>query len=53
MLEALARLKGEAKVVIGDGKLDLVDADAAKGCFVAPTLLRCDDPAGARTVHEV
>ncbi len=53
VLDALAQLKAEAKVVTGDGPLDLVDADADKGCFVAPTLLRCDDPAGARTVHEV
>jgi len=31
----------------------LVDADTDKGCFIAPTLLRCDTPSEAKIVHEV
>jgi 3,4-dehydroadipyl-CoA semialdehyde dehydrogenase len=50
---AIEKLKAETTVVVGDGAPELVDADAKVGCFVAPTLLRCDDPAGARSVHEV
>jgi 3,4-dehydroadipyl-CoA semialdehyde dehydrogenase len=53
VIAALAKLKSEAKVVTGDGTRALVDADAKTGCFVAPTLLRCDSPKEARTVHEV
>jgi 3,4-dehydroadipyl-CoA semialdehyde dehydrogenase len=53
VLAALAKLKSEARVVTGDGTGELVDADARTGCFIAPTLLRCDSPAEARTVHEV
>ena len=53
VLEALARLKSEAKAITGEGAPALVDADAKAGCFIAPTLLRCDTPAEARVIHEV
>ncbi|MFT5539175.1 MAG: 3,4-dehydroadipyl-CoA semialdehyde dehydrogenase [Alphaproteobacteria bacterium] len=53
VLEALAMLKSEAKVVTGGDEAQLVDADAKTGCFIAPTLLRCDNPGDARIVHEV
>ncbi len=53
VLAALAQLKTEARVVTGGGDMPLVDADAKLGCFIAPTLLRCDKPTEARTVHEV
>lgn len=52
VLDALARLKTEARQITG-GDVAPVDADAKAGCFVAPTLLRCDSPADARVVHEV
>ncbi len=52
VLEALARLKTEARQITG-GDVNPLDADAKTGCFVAPTLLRCDKPAEARVVHEV
>jgi 3,4-dehydroadipyl-CoA semialdehyde dehydrogenase len=52
VLDGLAILKKEAKALTGD-KANFVDADPAKGCFVAPTLLRCDDPNGAKAVHDV
>ncbi len=50
----IERLKAEAAVVFG-GTSDfaLLDADPETGCFVPPTLLRCDDPEGAQVVHEV
>jgi 3,4-dehydroadipyl-CoA semialdehyde dehydrogenase len=50
-LEGIAVLKREAKVA-HDGGAPL-DADAAKGAFVAPTLLASADPAAGRAVHEV
>ena len=53
VIEAIGRLRTEARTVLGGGALDPVDADVEKGCFVPPTLLRCDDPAGAQAVHEV
>jgi 3,4-dehydroadipyl-CoA semialdehyde dehydrogenase len=53
VLDALAQLKGEAKTITGDGDLSPVGADQETGCFVAPTLLRCDDPKGAKAVHSV
>jgi oxepin-CoA hydrolase/3-oxo-5,6-dehydrosuberyl-CoA semialdehyde dehydrogenase len=31
----------------------LINADASKGAFLAPTLLRCDKPKAAKLVHEV
>jgi 3,4-dehydroadipyl-CoA semialdehyde dehydrogenase len=49
---AVAQLAKEAMTVTG-GAAQPVDADAATGAFVAPTLLRCDDPEDARAVHEV
>ena len=53
VLEAVAKLKNEAQVITGNGDPEPVDADAELGCFVAPTLLRCDDPKGAKAVHSV
>jgi 3,4-dehydroadipyl-CoA semialdehyde dehydrogenase len=53
VLEALAKLKAESKVVTGDQALKLVDAETDKSCFVAPTLLRCDTPTDAKAVHDV
>ncbi len=52
VLDAIGRLKAEAQVITGDA-LDVVGADAEAGAFIAPTLLRCDDPEGATAVHEV
>jgi oxepin-CoA hydrolase/3-oxo-5,6-dehydrosuberyl-CoA semialdehyde dehydrogenase len=49
----IARLKGEARVVSGEAGIDLLDADEAKGAFMAPTLLRCDTPISATLIHEV
>lgn len=51
-LDGIAALKKEAKVVTG-GEIGTAEgADAKAGAFLQPTLLRCDDPAGARAVHE-
>jgi len=47
-------LRREAKLVAGDARLAAMsESDWAKGAFVAPTLLRCDDPAQANAVHHV
>ena len=53
VLAAIAKLKAEAKTITGDQSLKLVDADADKGCFVAPTLLRCDSPTQGKAVHDI
>ncbi|ARJ66613.1 phenylacetic acid degradation bifunctional protein PaaZ [Magnetospirillum sp. ME-1] len=42
----LAALKAEAEVVAGGGNDD-------GGCFVAPTLLLCNDPLAAKAIHEI
>ncbi|TAN59919.1 MAG: 3,4-dehydroadipyl-CoA semialdehyde dehydrogenase [Magnetospirillum sp.] len=44
-LDGLARLKTEARVVVGGG--------AADGCFLPPTLLLCDAPESAQAVHAI
>jgi oxepin-CoA hydrolase/3-oxo-5,6-dehydrosuberyl-CoA semialdehyde dehydrogenase len=50
----VAALKSETRVAFGDAPAaDTIGASAVKGAFVAPMLLRCDDPWTARTVHEV
>ena len=49
----LARLTSEARIVSGGAGVNLLDADEAKGAFIAPTLLRCDNPSGATLVHEI
>jgi 3,4-dehydroadipyl-CoA semialdehyde dehydrogenase len=52
VVDGIEVLKKDAKVV-ASGNSDFVDGDAKTGCFVAPTLLRCDDPKGAKVVHDV
>jgi hypothetical protein len=47
------KLAGAARLVHGDpDRVELVDADAERGAFLAPLLLRCDD-ASVREPHEV
>lgn len=53
-LDGLKRLRAEARVLCGGGTpASVVGADAAAGAFVAPTLLRCDDPHAGKAVHDV
>ena len=52
VLDGIQVLKKETKQITGD-KANFVDADPTKSCFVAPTLLRCDDPKSAKAVHDV
>lgn len=47
VLERLAQLKTEGRVICGDTAPDL------PGAFLAPTLLACDDPDAARAVHAI
>lgn len=50
---AVSTLAGECEFVYGHpGAVDVVDADADRGAFVSPLLLRCTDP-DARAPHEV
>lgn len=52
--EGIAALKAEARLVAGGGVPDaLAGGDPEKGAFLAPTLLECADPDGAKAVHEV
>ncbi|GAB4351156.1 MAG: hypothetical protein Kow006_14870 [Gammaproteobacteria bacterium] len=52
--EGIERLQEEARPLFGgERRFELMDADPERGCFVPPTLLRCDEPEGAETVHEV
>ena len=52
-IEGVRKLRGEAELVLGDGKrVDGVGNPAGKGYFFAPTLLRAADPDGATVLHE-
>jgi 3,4-dehydroadipyl-CoA semialdehyde dehydrogenase len=52
--EGIRRLASEASIVCGGADAPRLDGiDGQKSAFVAPTLLRAKDSAGARTVHEV
>jgi 3,4-dehydroadipyl-CoA semialdehyde dehydrogenase len=52
--DGIRRLAAEAAVVCGGPDAPALDGiDQAKSAFVAPTLLRAKDAAGARAVHEV
>ena len=54
VLGQLAKLEREAEIVCGNGRqLDLTDADADRGAFIAPTLLYCRDAARAAAIHDV
>ena len=48
----IARLCREARIVFGDpDKVEAIGADAGKGAFMGPVLLRCDEPMTAGIVH--
>ncbi|MEX0591329.1 MAG: 3,4-dehydroadipyl-CoA semialdehyde dehydrogenase [Xanthobacteraceae bacterium] len=52
--KGIGGLAKEAKIVSGGADAPKLDGiDPAKSSFVAPTLLRIDDAAGARAVHEI
>ncbi len=52
--DGLAALSAEGTILTGGGVPDdLQGGDADRGAFLAPTLLRCDDPDGAKAVHEI
>ncbi|MDE2450336.1 MAG: phenylacetic acid degradation bifunctional protein PaaZ [Gammaproteobacteria bacterium] len=54
VLAQLAKLEREAEVVCGNGQqVELADADADRGAFIAPTLLYCRQAARAAAIHEV
>jgi oxepin-CoA hydrolase/3-oxo-5,6-dehydrosuberyl-CoA semialdehyde dehydrogenase len=50
----IAELRADADVVYGNGEsFDITDADARKGAFFMPTLLYCERPLAAKSVHSV
>lgn len=50
----LESLRRDARVIIGgDDSFELIDAVPERGAFFPITLLRCDDPAGAESIHNV
>lgn len=52
--DRVAELAREADVVFGgNDDFDVIDADASKGAFLMPTLLHCQKPLSASTVHSV
>jgi 3,4-dehydroadipyl-CoA semialdehyde dehydrogenase len=52
--DGIRRLASEAQVICGGADAPALDGiDAGKSAFVAPTLLRVKDAAGAKAVHEV
>lgn len=53
VLDKIALLSSEARVVAGDPQTSPVDGELADGAFMAPVLLRCDDPHGATAVHSL
>jgi oxepin-CoA hydrolase/3-oxo-5,6-dehydrosuberyl-CoA semialdehyde dehydrogenase len=54
VLEQVARLEAEARCVFGGSKqVDVVGADAEKGAFLPPMLLRHDRPHEAQAIHDV
>ncbi len=54
VLDRLAMLRSEAEVVHGDSEnVDLIGADAERGAFLPPTLLRCRDASAAKAIHAV
>lgn len=46
-------LKRDTAVVFGGETPQLIDADAKRGAFVTPTLLRCDRPHESENVHAI
>lgn len=53
VLDGIEKLQEEAQIAAGGPGGDFVDGDAETGAFVAPTLLKCDNPDEAKIVHEV
>jgi oxepin-CoA hydrolase/3-oxo-5,6-dehydrosuberyl-CoA semialdehyde dehydrogenase len=50
----IAELAGAARIVHGDPQdVTVVGADARRGAFLSPVLLRCDDPHAHDIVHDV
>jgi oxepin-CoA hydrolase / 3-oxo-5,6-dehydrosuberyl-CoA semialdehyde dehydrogenase len=53
VLEKLAALAPETVRLTGDPETPELVGAGSEGAFLAPTLLRCDDPNAARAVHEL
>ena len=53
VLGRVARLAPETQIVVDGNISAVIGADAAKGAFVAPTLLVCREPRAATQIHSV
>ncbi len=53
VLDQVARLRAETRVVFGGERARPEGADAERGAFIPPTLLYCEAPEQARAVHAV
>ena len=52
--EKVAEIAREARIVFGDpDSVSTQGADAEKGAFLSPILMRCDEPWKGRAVHDV
>lgn len=52
-LDGLAILRQETEVVYGDDKnFAPVGSNTEKGCFIQPSLLRCNEPLSAERIHD-
>jgi oxepin-CoA hydrolase/3-oxo-5,6-dehydrosuberyl-CoA semialdehyde dehydrogenase len=50
----VAEIARDARIVFGDpARVQVAGADAQKGAFFSPVLLRCDDPSSATRAHDV
>jgi oxepin-CoA hydrolase/3-oxo-5,6-dehydrosuberyl-CoA semialdehyde dehydrogenase len=49
-----AAIASEGEIIFGDPeKVSVKDADAKRGAFLSPLLMRCSDPWGAKRVHDI
>ncbi len=53
VLEKVAMIASEARMITAADKLQVHGADPDKGAYVQPMLFQCDDPDAAKLVHEV
>jgi oxepin-CoA hydrolase/3-oxo-5,6-dehydrosuberyl-CoA semialdehyde dehydrogenase len=51
-LRGVAELRAEAELILGSGeRVDGLGAEAGRGFFIGPTLLKAEDPRGVSQVH--
>ncbi len=53
VVSRVSDLASVGEIVVGNDPMTLVDADATKGCFFAPTVVYCSDPFSVSQPHDV